>query len=60
MEEENSLRKKREEMKTNVDKDPVDLDVVRKESQEKDSSSDTDYIPEQKKKKSMSLTLLKR
>ena len=60
MEEENSLRKKREEMKTNVDKDPVDLDVVRKESQEEDSSSDTDYIPEQKKKKSMSLTLLKR
>ena len=60
MEEENSLRKKREEMKTNVDKDPVDLDVIRKESQEEDSSSDTDYIPEQKKKKSMSLTLLKR
>ena len=32
MGEENSLRKKREEMEKNLDKDPVDFDVVSKES----------------------------
>ena len=51
MEEENSFRKKKQEMEKNLDKDPVDLDVVSKESQEEDNSSDKDYIPEEKKGK---------
>ena len=51
MEEENSLRNKRKEMKKNLDEEPVDLDVVSEESQEKDNSSEKDYIPEKKKGK---------
>ena len=51
MEEENSLRKKREEMEKNLDKDPVDLDVVSKESQGEYNSSDKDYIPDEQKGK---------
>ena len=51
MEEENSLREKREEMEKNLDKDPVDLDVVSKESQGEYNSSDKDYIPVEKKGK---------
>ena len=51
MGEENSFRKKKQEMEKNLDKDPVDLGVVSKESQEEDNSSDKDYIPEEKKGK---------
>ena len=51
MGEENSLRKKREEMEKNLDKDPVDFDVVSKESQEEGNGSDKKYIPEEKKEK---------
>ena len=51
MEEENSLRKKGEEMEKNLDKDPVDLDVVSKESQGEYNSSDKDYIPDEQKGK---------
>ena len=51
MKEENSLRKKREEIEKNLDKDPVDLDVVSEESKEEENSSDKDYIPEGKKGK---------
>ena len=46
-------------MEKYLDKDPVDFDVS-KESQEQDNSSDKDYILEEKKKESMSLTLLER
>ena len=48
MEEENSLRKKREKMEENLDKERVDLDDVNEESQQEDNSSDKDYIPEKK------------
>ena len=51
MKEENSLRKKREEMEKSLDKDPAGLDVVSEESQEGDNSSDKIYIPEEKKGK---------
>ena len=48
---ENSLMKKREEIENNLDKDPVNLDVVSKESQEEDNSSDKDCILYKKKAK---------
>ena len=51
MKEENSLRKKREEMEKNLDKDPAGLDAISEESQEEDNSSDKNYIPKEKKGK---------
>ena len=38
-------------MEKNLDKNPVDLDVISKERQEEDNSSNKDYIPKEKKGK---------
>ena len=51
MEKENSLRGKREKKGNNLDKDPVDLDVVSKEREGEDNRSDKYSIPEEKKGK---------
>ena len=47
----NSLRKKREKMEKNLDKNPVDLDVTSQERQEEGNSSNKDCIPKEKKGK---------
>ena len=46
----NSLRGKREKKENDLDKDPVDFDVVSKERQGEDNSSGKYSIPEKKGK----------